>query len=138
MRDITGTIQASLKVFKEDPAKTSLLETLGHASRIYYTLRDFTDDVAKGYVNITTEEMELFSISPTDIRDLSGESIMYWREGNAALGHQFLIEHRKQMRHTPLRFFTRAVLRMLYESPAQRYFSKIVEVNKRKYGPEEI
>ena len=61
--DIRGTIKATLKVFKDDPEKYTILEPLGVACRYQY---DIETDLAAGYVNISQEECAQFNVVKED------------------------------------------------------------------------
>ncbi|MFH1316271.1 MAG: hypothetical protein ABII01_02025 [Candidatus Woesearchaeota archaeon] len=65
--DIQGTIRTALLIFNEDPRKCYELEPIGRAVRIYYNLRDFSEDIVAGYVNFTKEEFDSYSMTVPDL-----------------------------------------------------------------------
>lgn len=68
--DIIGTIGGSLKIYQEDEAYLPKLYPLGLASRKYYDLRDFLEDVKRGLINLSQEDLIGFNIKEQDIYSL--------------------------------------------------------------------
>ncbi|MFH1054256.1 MAG: hypothetical protein V1740_07595 [Candidatus Woesearchaeota archaeon] len=66
--DIQGTIRAALLIFNEDPRNCYALEPLGRAVRIYYNLRDFSEDFIDGYVNFSKEDYGRYSMNIPDLK----------------------------------------------------------------------
>lgn len=65
--DIIGTISGCLKIYNEDERHIDSLHPLGTASRKYYDLRDFVEDVKRGLINISLEDMKKYNITENDI-----------------------------------------------------------------------
>lgn len=65
--DIIGTISGCLKIFDENLKYVDLLYYLGTSSRKYYDLRDFVEDIKRGIVNISLEDMKKYNITANDI-----------------------------------------------------------------------
>lgn len=68
--DITGTILGCLKIFDEDEKYIEDLYYLGTASRQYYDMRDFIEDIKKGLVNISFEDTIKYNITEKDINSI--------------------------------------------------------------------
>ena len=68
--DILGTISGCLKIYDEDLSHLETLYPLGVACRQYYDIRDFMEDVKRGLINISKEDMEKYSISANDLFEL--------------------------------------------------------------------
>jgi hypothetical protein len=127
--DIRGTIQATLKVFKEDPAKYTLLEPLGTACRYQYDLEDFEQDVAAGYINITGEDCYQLGIAPADFEDLHQQKFTNWKLLHARQGMELLSKHRTLLATATFSWLARATFRVVYEIPARNCFVKILSSN---------
>lgn len=65
--DTRGTVKACLKLYGEDPGRYTQLSPLSTASRIYYDLRDFSEDIYSGMCNIDYEETKDYRISKDDL-----------------------------------------------------------------------
>ena len=65
--DIIGTISGCLKIYNEDPALVSDIMPLGIASRKYYNIRDFIEDIRVGLINISSEDINKFGITQDHI-----------------------------------------------------------------------
>jgi len=123
--DIRGTICAALKIFGEDPARYEDLSALGQAARIYYTLRDFPEDVKDKQINISREDMNKYRLSVNDLRNPS--AMRPWRLHEAGRGTLLLEKHRQNIKQTPpFKFVTRATLPFVYSVPARCHFNKIL------------
>ena len=59
-----------LKIYDEDLSHLETLYPLGVACRQYYDIRDFMEDVKRGLINISKEDMEKYSISINDLFEL--------------------------------------------------------------------
>ncbi len=125
--DISGTVKATLRIFSEDPEKYLLLEPLGLASRFYYDLRDFEDDIKKGLVNIAAEDMEACGIQPADLEDVESEGVRRWFRLQAERGMLLLEKHRKNLKTAGFRWSTRATFPLVYARPAWRFFKKVLK-----------
>ncbi len=125
--DIRGTIKATLKIFKEDPRKYTILEPLGTACRFQYDLEDLGSDLAAGYINIPREECELFGITLQDLEDITSPNVVEWMRHRARNGLQLLEEHHKRL---PTGHFSwllrRIVFPQVYEYPAKKVFTKVL------------
>lgn len=123
--DITGTIIATLKIFKEDPAKYELLEPLGLATRYQFDLEDFEADVKAGYLNFTEEECIKCGIEK-DNYNIKAAGIQEWFKYRAAKGLELLGEHRKNVPKGKFKTLTRMTFPLVYEIPARRLFKKVL------------
>ncbi len=124
--DITGTIRGSLMVFGDDPEKAPLLMPLGKAVRTYYTLRDYEQDVAAGFVNIPREAVESFGISITNLADRFSPPVRAWFHSEALLGLQRLDEHDEVMRSNKFRWVGKQALPIAYIKPAKSYLQSVL------------
>ena len=66
--DILGTISGCLKIYDEDKKYLDILYPLGTASRKYYDMRDFIEDMRIGLINISLEDLNKYNITESDIR----------------------------------------------------------------------
>ncbi len=126
LMDIRGTIKATLKLYKEDPNKYNLLEPLGIATRYQFDLEDFEADIKAGYINITQEECQNFSINKEDL-SLNNPSIKNWFRYRAELGLSLLEEHHKRLSEGKFSFLTRITFPIVYELPARKLFKKVLK-----------
>lgn len=124
--DIRGTIRATLKIFREDPDKYTILEPLGIACRFQFDLEDFEDDIASGYVNIPREDCERFGISSGHLSDPAAPPIRAWLRYRAKEGLALLEEHHRVLPQGHFSLFIRAVLRQVYELPARKVFLQVL------------
>lgn len=123
--DISGTIKATLKIFKEDPEKYEILEPLGLATRFQFDLEDFESDIKAGYVNFTQEECEICGIDPTNY-NIESRGIQNWFKYRAEKGMELLDEHHKRLPEGKFKFLTRLTFPLVYESPARKLFKSIL------------
>lgn len=121
--DIRGTVKGALKIFgeKEDYEK---IKPLGIASRIYYNLRDYREDIEKGYVNISEEECNRFGITKNKLEDITCKEIQNWMREQAKTGKE-LIKNYNGIKKD-LKILTRITLKIVYEMPATKFFEKIM------------
>lgn len=125
--DVRGTISATLKVFGEDQTKYFLLKPLGLASRIYYNLRDYDEDMYAGLVNISTEDCEKFKITPANLEDRLSIPIQNWMYDQAIQGMKLIKEHRQKMEQGNFGILAKIALLVVYEKPAHKYFEQIIQ-----------
>lgn len=125
--DIRGTIQATLKIFGDDPDQYPLLEPLGVACRYQYDIEDIAADLTAGYVNITQEEMKALAISPEELRDPSSSGVRRWVQKHAREGMELLEEHRTKVTEGRFSPLARAAFPVVYGWPARKVFLKILE-----------
>ena len=123
--DISGTIKATLKLFKEDPNKYEILEPLGLATRYQFDLEDFNDDVRAGYLNFTEEECDLCGIKKGNY-DIHSRGIKNWFNFRATKGLELLKEHHKRLPEGKFKILTRVTFPLVYELPAKRLFNKVL------------
>lgn len=123
--DISGTIKATLKLFKEDPNKYEILEPLGLATRYQFDLEDFNDDIRAGYLNFTKEEYDLCGIEKGNY-DIHSEGIKNWFHYRATKGLELLKEHHKRLPEGEFKILTRITFPLVYELPAKRLFNKVL------------
>jgi len=126
--DISGTIKATLKIFKEDPNKYEILEPLGLATRYQFDLEDFNDDVKAGYLNFTQEECDLCGIEEGNY-DIQSKGIKNWFNYRATKGLELLKEHHKRLPEGKFKVLTKATFPLVYELPAKRLFNKVLSKN---------
>jgi hypothetical protein len=124
--DIRGTIRATLKIFKDNPEKYKILESLGTACRHQYDIEDIETDLAAGYVNICKEECDLFGISKVDFHLANSQKIRSWLNFHAKEGISLLEKHREILSKNKFSFFEKLVFRLVYENPARKTFKKIL------------
>lgn len=124
--DIAGTIRGSLMVFGDDPEKAHHLMPLGKAVRTFYTLRDYEDDIAAGFVNIPREATEAHGITEVDLPDRFSPPVRAWFHEEATLGLQRLDDHNKIMGREKFRLIGKLVLPMAYIKPAQSYLQAVL------------
>jgi len=127
--DIRGTISACLKLADEKDVTSEDLEPLGNASRIHYTLRDYSEDLEAGFVNIPQEDMAAFGISQSDL-STSSAPVRKWMVAQAQKGIELLSEHRQSLPRLPMKRFIKAALWGIYERPARNCFKNIL----RRHG----
>jgi phytoene/squalene synthetase len=125
--DIAGTVRATVKLFDEDAEKYLLLEPLGMASRFFYDLRDFRDDIQKGLINISAEDMAAFHISQEDLDDAQSLPVQRWFRAQALRGMALLGQHQKNVAVGGFRRSTRWTFRLVYAGPARRFFIKVLK-----------
>lgn len=124
--DIRGTIGACLKLAREKEVQHTDLQPLGDASRIYYTLRDFDDDIRAGFNNVSIEDAGSIGISNAELRDTSSCGVQEWFQQEAKRGMGMLHDHRKEIPKMPLRRLTKAALWWIYERPAKHFFQHVL------------
>lgn len=124
--DIQGTIRGALIVFGDDPDKVNQLYPLGKAARKYYTLRDYEQDIAAGFVNIPAEAIRTYGITQDDLSNRHSPSVRAWFQEEAVSGLRLLEEYHTVMRHGSFRLRGRFVLPIAYERPARAYFQAVL------------
>ena len=125
--DIRGTTRLALKIFQEDPRKQSLLENLARASRIYYNLRDYDEDISLGFINIPSEDIDSFQIPIEEIKDKQSPAIREWIQAESNTGLELLERYKIIMSTAQFRLLTRLTLMLVYYKPARRYFEKALK-----------
>ena len=125
--DIRGTIQATLKIFGDDPNQYPLLEPLGVACRYQYDIEDVTTDLAAGYVNITREEMDTLGIRLEELRDPASHGVRRWIQKHAREGMQLLEEHKAKVTQGRFSTLARATFPVVYGWPARKVFQKTLQ-----------
>ncbi len=123
--DIRGTISAALKLFDEDPSKHILLKPLGLASRIYYNIRDYGEDIRAGLVNVSAEDCDKFGI--TNLEDKLSQPVQDWMKNQAEQGLNLIQEHRRNLAGSNFGIRGRLTLTTVYESPAKKYFKQVLQ-----------
>lgn len=124
--DIRGTVKATLKIFKDDPDKYKILESLGTASRHQFDIEDFESDISAGYINISLEDCENFGIKKEDLCNKSSSKIKSWLRHHADHGIELLKEHHRKMPEGEFSFLEKVVFKFVYEIPAKKVFRKIL------------
>ncbi len=123
--DIKGTIRAALKIFGEEPEKHTILGQLGTASRIYYNLRDYAEDVKAGFFNISAEDCERFGIKKDNI-SLSSPAVKNWFLYQTEMGVKLLEEYKLLKAEPQFKWLTNVTLNLAFEMPATHYFKKVL------------
>ncbi|MCX6817216.1 MAG: squalene/phytoene synthase family protein [Candidatus Beckwithbacteria bacterium] len=121
-----GTINGLIKVFGLAPDKFDVLAKMGKAVRIYYTLRDFEIDMAKGFVNIPLEEMEQYQIDQKDLSDRHSPGIRQWFQAQATLGMDWLKQHHEEVKKGNVPFLVQMIVPLMYERSARPYFEAVL------------
>ncbi len=124
--DIFGTIRATVKLFNEDPKKYVLLEPLGMACRFHYDLRDFSDDVRKGLINISLEDTAAFGIEQRHLDDPTSLPVRRWFRAQALRGMALLEQHKRIVGTSGFRFTTRLTFPLVYAGPARRFLKNVL------------
>lgn len=135
MMDIRGTVKATLKVFNEDPAKYPLLEPLGTASRYQFDIEDIDTDLAAGYVNITSEEVDALGILPEELRDPTSPGVRRWLLQHAREGMELLEEHKRNLPQGNFSLLTRCTLPVVYAWPARKVFLSTLDGERTDSNP---
>ena len=125
--DIRGCEKACLKLYKEDSHKFEFVKPLGLASRIYYNLRDFSEDIGKGLVNVTQEDMERIGIDIEDLKNSNSEGVNEWFVEQSRKGMGLLDEHRRVIGSGNFGLLARITFPLVYERSARKYFDGILE-----------
>ena len=107
--------------------KCSLFKNLGLASRIYFNLRDYSEDVNVGLINVSKEDCERFGIGNSNLENLLSPEVINWRIDQAIKGMVLLDKYRNRLSKADLSSFTRITLPIVYEKPAKKYFEKILK-----------
>ncbi len=146
--DILGTISGCLKIYNENEENINALYYLGKASRKYYDMRDFVEDIKRGLVNISREDIQKFNITENDIYkviNISDEYIKICKNSfsNSKLLNilpesilNFLMEcynysnenldlYHNLISDCKLRNSTRLTLNLGYEQPIKKYLRTI-------------
>lgn len=150
--DIIGTISGCLKIFREKAENIDNLYYLGTASRKYYDIRDFVEDVKRGLVNISFEELSKYNITESDLIEVVNlpnqyvyickdksfvdnnilkvlpESILNFLLDSAKCCEENLKlynDKMKMQRNNNLRNSTRLTLNLGYAKPIEKYLSLI-------------
>jgi hypothetical protein len=123
--DVRGCIKATLKVFGEDASQYTLLKPLGFATRIYYNLRDYSEDMNAGLINVALEDCQRYGI--LDLEDRLSQPVQDWMRGQAEKGLGHIEQHRSNMALTDFGLLTRFALPLVYELPSQRYLEKLLD-----------
>lgn len=124
--DISGTVQATLKLFSEDSSKYPLLEALGIASRFFYDLRDFSDDISKGLVNVPAEDLETLDIDISELGDVKNVKVRRWFRLQAERGMELMRQHKINVKKSGFRWSTKATFPLVYGNPARKFFRKVL------------
>lgn len=124
--DITATIRLSLMVFGDDPEKAELGIPLGKSTRSYYTLRDYEEDIAAGFVNIPQEAIDKYGITRDDLQDRFSPSVRKWFHEEAELGLKRIDEHNAMMKKNKIKILERLFLPVGYVRPASKYFRDVL------------
>lgn len=139
--DLEGSIKGALKVFNDDPGKYELLKHMGQASRIYYNLRDFKEDIEKGYVNIAKEDFERHKITDEDLETIVNSNkipgnVNNWMREQVKHGLIMIGFHKKIIRENDFNLLGRLALRYAFQMPAERYFKSFIKKDRenQRYG----
>ncbi len=137
-RDIEGTVRLQLKIYGDDPEHAIWLRAAADAIRITYDIRDFSDDISKGLVNIPREDLEEIGLTEAELMDFahgnfSSEALskLYaWflkeaKRGLAPLAEfdQFYNNHKSEMK------LASRLHKKQFEGPTRKFLEKVVENN---------
>jgi hypothetical protein len=126
--DIRGTVRAALKIYGEDPNKERLLAPLGAATRIHYNLRDYSEDIKAGFINISSEDCARCGITSLLIGNESSPQVMAWRLDQARKGLSLLEEHEKLAKGN-FNLLARLTFPLIYVNPSKAYFEKLLKTS---------
>lgn len=124
--DITGTIRGSLMVFGDNPEKAPLLIPLGRAVRKYYTLRDYEEDIAAGFVNIPREAVETHGITRDDLPNRFSPPVRTWFHEEAFAGLELLDQHSLNMKRERFAWRGKIALPLAYTRPTRVYLEAVL------------
>ncbi len=125
--DIDGTVSATLKIFGEDPQHCSALEPLGTATRKYYSLRDFRDDVdGDGLINIPQEHMREYGIQCDDLRNPDSMAVKNWSQQEALEAMDLIQTHVATIDAVKLKRVTKFTLDRVYVRPAKKFLEEML------------
>lgn len=133
--DIKGTIGGALRVIGENPDLYKVLEPLGEADRIYYSLRDFREDIKVGFVNISAEDCARLGITK-DMLILGTYAnypgIRIWFREQAEKGLVLINEYHKRRKGVSIRPVTRATLKLAFERKAKFFMTRVAKGDFKK------
>lgn len=149
--ELEGVMRALLTVFGDDLSLLDTLQPLVEATRRhFYLLRDLSQDVTEGRLNLDSDEMG--NIDPEELvipsrvfldsaplvpdkkskkRWMEAYSTFYqslpqivqsWMEKQVHCGEELLADYSSQGVASNFRLTTRMLLRQFYEKPAERFF----------------
>jgi len=149
--ELDGAMKGFLTVLGDDYKAVEALAPFVHATRRhFYFLRDLQQDVSAGRINLTTEECPSGD-NGTGLESLVKESVVIangehakmsswqrsrllhnrvpqfaadWMEKQLSTGEQELQVHHSEKRGNSFRPFTRLLLHLLHQKPANTYFGK--------------
>jgi len=144
--DIEGTVRGMIYVFGRDPDQLyHKIEPLGEASRIFYNLKDFPDDIREGLENISRDDMDKYDIKPEELEFMRKQflrdreqSMAYdlehrittgvknWFHDQARIGLDKIEESRRLRRNERIGLRARVTLRVVYERPAEKFFENVL------------
>ncbi len=126
--DIEGAISGTVKIMKGEKDLIPKVIPLGYASRIYYNLRDYEDDIAAGLINISAEDCERLGIpmDSTKLNDRFTKSVRVWFEEQAILGLNLIEDYKTRMKGEKLSRTVRISLNG-FEVKAGSYLKKVLE-----------
>lgn len=133
LMDIKGTLCAALKLFKEDVAKYPAIEPLGIACRISYNLKDFSQDIKTGYMNICREDCERLGLASDALADQEHPAVSRWRLEQAQQGLDLIEEHENLVKKENFRWLTRLVLWLVYKRPTRRHLRQVLSENRNAW-----
>ena len=127
-RDINGTIGGCLLVTRERAVTIDDIAPLGYATQIRYTIRDLRADVLQRMFNIPREDVQKFGIyipdpsSEVAVRAWSDSlPVRRWCHAEAKRANALLEEYRGRKTELLMHPYTRSVLYLAYERPADLY-----------------
>lgn len=125
--DIVGTIQGTLKIFGEKREYMEELQPLGMATRKFYNMRDFQEDIADGMINISHEQMDELNILRKDLDDPDSPSVKMWFLTEAREGIKLILAHQKNLETMRTKLITNLALEKIFEQPALQFFHKTLQ-----------
>lgn len=122
--DSRGTVRLTAKLYREEAERYTELLPLAQAVRIYYNVRDYPDDVAKGQINIPIEELTNLGIGRQVLMTSSLDSVKPWFRSECSRGLKLLRTYRATTNFRTLHWITKLTLWLVYERQAQRFFER--------------
>jgi len=132
--DICGTIGGALLLFDEENSEKNLelLNPLGKATRIFYDLQDFQEDLQGGLCNISQEDINKYFITQKDLKEAKNQKYSYqhsagiqrWMQEQGKKGEALLKEHKENMKNaTHLGAMGKSILYPVYYNPSKKFFN---------------
>lgn|GEM_PF-1210608 len=125
--DVEGAISCTLKVMEGDEKLLPLIAPLGYASRIYYNLRDYEEDIAAGLINVSSEDCKKYQI-PIHSDELGNRltpAVRAWFEDQSRLGLTLIEKYKSAVEGEKIGRIARVSLNG-FEKKAKAYFETVL------------